>query len=313
MNSEYRDRMSRANAFQKLHDEYIPAVAEVVVDHLNELGGMIGDHHADAVFIELTDDIDEWDKSYEQRVMDNADEVTRCWPLTTAVEAASAYVHFGVVHSAWGNEEYTEDGWLSRQIKLLTEIVAKREAAGCPQVLKGLCELANARLALDTNQMLSPDALARLAGVTEGSIRNAMSGKSRRFDPVDGRIKSDEALAYLAERPSDFTPTIWVSKQKVEREPDPEENSPGLNVVFVPVSADGSVFHPGLTRSGKFTVGPKDNERKVSSFEEALSILQAAPAPNWRRPNNNGHWGNVLGVRWERKTTDELERLRKTA
>jgi hypothetical protein len=66
----------------------------------------------------------------------------------------------------------------------------------------------------------------------------------------------------------------------------------------LPVARDGTCFHPGLIRSGEFTVGDKGDERRYDSFTEALQALRQMSVPRWRRPNDQGNWGIVSGIRW---------------
>ncbi|NGQ92454.1 hypothetical protein G5V65_16280 [Rhodobacter sp. HX-7-19] len=77
-------------------------------------------------------------------------------------------------------------------------------------------------------------------------------------------------------------------------------------MVFVPVAADGSHFHPGLERGGKFMIGAKGEEVSYPSFNEALSALQKMATPRWRRPNEAGNWGIVSGRDWKRIERSQL-------
>ncbi|MEO7068579.1 MAG: hypothetical protein ABI114_16835 [Rhodanobacter sp.] len=86
----------------------------------------------------------------------------------------------------------------------------------------------------------------------------------------------------------------------------PSSLSPGVSSL-VPVAKCGSWFGPHLARSGKFTIGAKGEERPYVDYEEALAVLRAMTVPRWRRPNNNGNWGIVAGIRWSRQ--DELSPL----
>lgn len=67
----------------------------------------------------------------------------------------------------------------------------------------------------------------------------------------------------------------------------------------LPVARDGTFFHPGLSRSGYFTIGEKGDEQRVNNFQDALKALRAMTVPRWRRPNDQGNWGIVSGIRWE--------------
>ncbi|WP_298444126.1 hypothetical protein [uncultured Ferrimonas sp.] len=67
----------------------------------------------------------------------------------------------------------------------------------------------------------------------------------------------------------------------------------------IPQAKDGSLFLPELKNaSGLYTVGNKGDEQKFERYADALAYLRAMPTPRWRRPNDNGNWGIVTGVRW---------------
>ena len=68
---------------------------------------------------------------------------------------------------------------------------------------------------------------------------------------------------------------------------------------MLPVARDGTCFHPGLRRNGQFTIGEKGNEKRFDSFQQALDALRAMSVAKWRRPNDQGNWGIVSGIRWE--------------
>lgn len=76
---------------------------------------------------------------------------------------------------------------------------------------------------------------------------------------------------------------------------------------MVPVAKCGSWFGPHLARRGRFTVGAKGEEESHTDYAAALAALRAMPTPRWRRPNPNGNWGIVAGIRWCRP--DELPGL----
>lgn len=69
---------------------------------------------------------------------------------------------------------------------------------------------------------------------------------------------------------------------------------------LVPVAAEGSYFHPGRARGGKFMIGAKGEEVSCMSFDEALSALHEMAIPRWRRPNGVGNGGSVSIRDWKR-------------
>lgn len=78
----------------------------------------------------------------------------------------------------------------------------------------------------------------------------------------------------------------------------PASEGPRPSAGFVPVARDGSWFSPDLLRAGAYRIGPKGEEIVVETYAEALDQLRLMKSPHWRRPNSNGNWGIVTGVRW---------------
>lgn len=70
------------------------------------------------------------------------------------------------------------------------------------------------------------------------------------------------------------------------------------NASLVPVAKCGSWFGPHLARRSGFTIGAKGEELAYPDYHQALAALRAMTVPRWRRPNANGNWGIVAGVRW---------------
>jgi transcriptional regulator with XRE-family HTH domain len=71
--------------------------------------------------------------------------------------------------------------------------------------------------------------------------------------------------------------------------------------VKVPFAADGTWFHPALTRprTSRYLVGAKGNEQQFDRFEDALAYLREMQVAYWRRPNSSGNWSIVKAVRWD--------------
>jgi hypothetical protein len=147
-------------------------------------------------------------------------------------------------------------------------------------------------------------ALAHFGGVSEGRIRNMMSGASRTFTSDDGRIPAQEAHKWLAGRP-EFWNSIWREQSLPQY--DDNRTAPLQRAIFVPVARDGSTFHPGLRRGSAYTIGKKGAEEQVADFHTVLEKLQHVPVAYWRRPNSNGSWGSVAGTRWERVDASDFK------
>ena len=170
--------------------------------------------------------------------------------------------------------------------------------SGSHGIVSRIINLAISRHAIDTGEgEVDLTSLAILGGVTEGRIRNILSSGEGGLEKFGQRVTATSAAAWLKGR-KEFFASIW-------HQPDdeaPEAPSPDFSdeVVFVPVAADGSHFHPGLTRNGKFRIGTKEEDVPYDTFEEALSALQKMATPRWRRPNDAGNWGIVSGRDWKR-------------
>jgi hypothetical protein len=231
------------------------------------------------------------------------------WPIGNLLFWVSAYAAFGVVDyrvlSGSSPRTFLEDA-----IKNVVSFYEKSPISiwGIPHNndLHRLVLLASNRWALDNGDPIDPAALAIFGGVSEGRMRNMTSGQSRQFEMVGGKVKAQDALAWLSGR-EDFWPSIW------ERTEQPgyglKREQPVNQAVFLPVARDGSVFHPGEARAGRYTVGPKGVELQIDTFDDALKSLQEMPTPYWRRPNEKGNWGIVSGIRWARFDRLELDAI----
>lgn len=232
------------------------------------------------------------------------------WPLGQELHDLTAYAIYGFIFKEGGSEDERQQ-FLESKIHVANQFLASAPIAQWvdqedrPTVLERLMLLVNNRWALDNSRPVEPAALAWFGDITEGSIRNMMSGEKRTFTNEDGKIPAHEALAWLSKRQS-FWNSIW-REQEMERYSATAET--GLSrPVFVPVSRDGSVFNPGLLRASGFTIGAKGSEQQKDSFWDALVELQSMSAPMWRRPNDKGNWGIVRGVRWVRVEVEFLEK-----
>jgi hypothetical protein len=149
---------------------------------------------------------------------------------------------------------------------------------------------------------IDPLALGLLGGVTEGRIRNMMSGSEAYFTSHNGRVPIGEALAWLSRRAA-YWPSIWGENEKEHA----SDDSPKIRT---PRASDGTVFHPALRRRNGFSLGPKGKEVVVETFGDAIRQLVAMREPRWRRPNSQGNWGIVKATGWEFLTMKELSQMR---
>ena len=188
---------------------------------------------------------------------------------------------------------------LRSHITLATSIVG----TGYPEnmvVANKIVDLARGRFALDEQRgSITPPALSNLAGVTERHVQNLISKSAPFVITQTGAIEVASALAWLRDR-TGFRPSIWRTAS-IPLDP--------ADTISVPVAADGSMFSPALRRRTGFTVGRKGEETKIAGFEDALTALRGMTPPRWRRPNEQGNWGTVAGVRWEAVNRRELNEL----
>ena len=217
------------------------------------------------------------------------------WVGSRLLLNANIYGHYGVTPADVPLE--ARAAWISTLVQQLEQLrqVANPERQG---VIARIVNLALSRNAIDAGVgEVDLQSLAVFGGVTEGRIRNILSSGDGGLEKSGQRVTAASAAAWLKGR-KEFFASIWQQPDEAA----PEAPSPDFSdeVVFVPVAADGSHFHPGLARGGKFMIGAKGEEVQHSSFDEALTALQQMATPRWRRPNEAGNWGIVSGRDWKR-------------
>ncbi|MEM9635592.1 MAG: hypothetical protein AAGA50_29990 [Pseudomonadota bacterium] len=169
-----------------------------------------------------------------------------------------------------------------------------------------LLNWAKGRQALDNNDPIEPVGLALLAGVSERTIRNLMSKKQKGLRTTDGKVRFEDAEQWLSTKNS-FWNSVWRSQDFGDRSTD--ETQQDEKYIFVPVSRDGSVFHPGLRDTYGYRVGPKGDHKDFENYDDALQHLHSAPHPYWSRKNPNGMRVLLSGIRWERLSLSELNKF----
>lgn len=227
--------------------------------------------------------------------------MTPHWNGTTLVDDAGMYGLYGVTPADISFE--SRKNWVD---SLAQELGKFRQLAQPDQgsVIARIVNLALSRHAMDTAEgEVDLQSLALFGGVSEGRIRNILSSNDSGLEKVGQRVTAVSAAAWLKGR-KEFFASIWQQPDEAA----PEVSSPDFSdeVVFVPVAADGSFFHPGLARGGKFMIGAKGDEVQFTTFGEALGALQKVATPRWRRPNDAGNWGIVSGRDWKRVERRQL-------
>ena len=265
---------------------------------------IVGEDRANAGMSEITRDLSGgvdpgmWQEALEYDATNGFSE----WPLGQTLHDLTAFAVFGVSllksESVDDRRAYLEVLIQSAEdFYQMSPISLWGGEHGEWSELGLLITLATNRWAMDHGKPVEPSAVAWFGHVKEASVRNMMSGQNRSFSNVDGRIPANEVIAWLTGR-DQFWNSIWQDAAALGSFGDGVELLE--NPVFVPVSRDGSVFHPELDRAGGFTIGKKGEEQKIVGFNEALAELHKMPSPYWRRPNERGNFGIVQGVRWER-------------
>lgn len=231
-----------------------------------------------------------------------------CWPLGVVFYELNAYAYYGFILNGGQTEEERAE-LLKQRIDIAVSFMSKVPLKAWNLSLGDVGRtytLALGRWALDNGDGIEPSALAIFGGISERRVRNMMAGRHSVFRSVDGKIPAKDALDWLKSRPK-FRPSVWRMQETfsdlAKRPPSELET-----VFFVPVARDGSIFHPGLVRDGKFSIGAEGQEKELDSYSDALNALQKLSEPIWRRPSPLGSWTRVTAVRWERISDLDLER-----
>lgn len=222
-------------------------------------------------------------------------EINLDWRGAVLIDNAGIYGIYGVTPEKIPFESRLE--WVEN---LARDLEGFRDAAK-PTAQGAIARIVNLAISRRAIEIVTGEvdlqSLAILGGVTEGRIRNILSSGEGGLEKVGQSVTAVSAAAWLKGR-KEFFASIWQQPDEVV----PETASPDFadDVVFVPVAADGSVFHPGLARGGNFMIGAKGEEVPHPNFEDALRALQKMATPRWRRPNDVGNWGIVSGRDWKR-------------
>jgi hypothetical protein len=315
-----KSEIEAAERAQIFHEQYgnnfdaAAALPDFVIAAGNYLSRIVGPEDTDAGMARIVNGLVSAsgreiraESDWRAALLDNRPNCYSEWAIGAQVHDLAAYAEYGIV--LHDSEDPNE---LAAHIKHLLEQAQELEAntpitqwqLNDNNDLSRLVRIASNRWALDNNGPIDPVALAHFGGVSEGRIRNMMSGANRTFTSAEGRIPANEALKWLNGRP-EFWTSIWREQSLPQY--DDNRSTPVKQAVFVPVARDGSTFHPGLRRASAYTVGKKGSEKQIADFDAALAELHRMPVPYWRRPNASGTWGSVAGIRWERVDASEFE------
>lgn len=221
--------------------------------------------------------------------------LTQEWAGTLLIDNAGIYGLYGVTPAEISHSDRT--AWVESLAERLAAF--RTDVHPVPGgVIDRITNLALSRRAIDTGEgtvdLLS---LSLLGGVTEGRVRNILSGSDSPLERSAQGVTAASAADWLKGRKEYFA-SIWQKPDEVA--PEPASADFIGEVIFVPVAGDGSTFGPELLRNGHYTIGAKGAEVQYDSFEAALKALHKMDTPRWRRPNAAGNWGIVSGRDWKR-------------
>lgn len=269
---------------------------------------MFGDENADAGFTAMIGRIlpDRPEEgNWEQMLEEEPAAMFFETPLGQLIHDLIAYADFGIVLTPTRDIQQRElllETKL-RQAEDLLHLLPVEQWELATEYMFKIIRKASARWKLDTGARLNAEELAVLSGRALQTIRNYVAGSPSIIRGNQNGIDAKEAEKWLS-RQKDFHMSIW-------RQQDDTDNIAtadlGLGkVLFLPVAKDGSVFHPGLRRNGKYVIDAEGRERDFEEFDDALKELQSMYFPEWRRPTSGGVWTRVRAVEWRRYGEDDV-------
>lgn len=250
---------------------------------------------------------DSWRHSWEEVSINDV----MLLPKADLLTSLNAYAFWGLPIRHEGPVEENEIiiGEAITAIRALLDAVPA--GWGNLQWIRQTLQAAECRWQLDHGQDVEQEQFAALARISPKTLKNLLtpSNDSGLKLNRENKIPGAAALAWLKAR-SDFKSSLW---RQARPDLEPTENSTADlgPVVFVPVARDGSWFSPDLCRAGHYTIGSKGAEESISEYETALVRLSRMATPRWRRPNDEGNWGIVAGIRWERRTAAEVSLIQR--
>lgn len=286
--------------------DYAQWIAEMLIQALEHVEGLVGEEAAAAPLRQLVQPVADQGHPTATTWRDVVDDIFAAgavWPISERLQDALLYGMYGVTPENIPLEDRAE--WIAGLVKEVVAFADRSDVRAMEADANAIVMIANlaaSRHALDTGRgEVGVHSMSVFASISEGRVRNLLSGSEGILERgPEGGIIAMSALSWLQKRKG-FLNSIWAEDEEVT----PDDGEPAgpvdpNSMIFVPVARDGSIFNPGLVRSGVFQVGAKGEEQNFSTFAEALSALNTMPVPRWRRPNDKGHWGIVSGVAWQR-------------
>ena len=228
-----------------------------------------------------------------------------------ALDDLHAYAFYGLPASSGPEDPTSIETYVTRVARWRKIADTRLPHATCPQ-LEETVRAAEARARLDTGSLL-PEDLALLAGVSLKSVRNALTPSADVLTTQGGRIENAAGRNWLAAR-AGFRPSLWQDGLDESYSPPVAEGQIDDEVLFLPVTKDGRMFDPAVSRTSKgYIIGTRGSEVTVQNFLEALDWLSRMTTPSWRHPTQGGRWtishcrhlgpqdrrGTRIGQAWE--------------
>ncbi|WP_288959613.1 hypothetical protein [uncultured Sulfitobacter sp.] len=292
--------------FLESHDwDYAQWLQELTMQSLEQIEDLMGPALSAVPLRQLVQPIAEVGYPKVETWREAMDDVSAFFdvlPMSGRFRDAVLYGHYGVTPAEIPGEERAV--WLQELVSDVTAFAARSDVAHLNEgenALVRIAGLARSRLAIDSGEgEVDIHSMAVLGGITEGRVRNLLSDANSKLERgANGGIKAMSAAAWLQKKKG-FLPSIW---HEADKSVEPQNEGAAVapeRIIFVPVARDGSMFTPDLLRNGVYRIGAKGAEEDVTDFSSALARLNAMPVPRWRRPNENGLWGIVSGVTWQR-------------
>lgn len=178
-------------------------------------------------------------EDWREALADNESGAFSEWPFGSMLHNLSAYSRYGI---DLGSEEEGDETEPEDRLREMVE-AAERFLALCPldawlgkertPDLENTISMARARWALDHDRPVEPEGLALLGGVSQGRMRNMVTGRDPEMHRENGLIPAHEALAWLEGRDNYF-PSIWRTKRLSLSREEPGHGDADMRFFFIP-------------------------------------------------------------------------------
>lgn len=305
MTAEER-REAFSETFADSHDwDYAQWLHELTQEALEHIEGLMGAELAAGPLRQLIQpvaDIGYPNAETWRDVMDDVSAFFGVLPIASRFSDALLYGLYGVTPEEIVVENRAE--WLNTLVTEIAGFAARSDVqklGNGDNALLGIADLSASRHAIDIGQgEVDAHSMAILGGITEGRVRNLLSGAGSALERgQNGGVVAMSAASWLQKKKG-FLASIWREEKRPSDGPDTGTTILSEKMIFVPVARDGSMFTPDLMRNDAYRIGAKGEEEGIPGFAEALERLNAMAVPRWRRPNEKGLWGIVSGVAWQR-------------